>query len=155
MLPMVPVLQISICHAEDTFQLLSFKVRFNNLQFSQRKSEVLIRISSTFQAVSATGTQENQKDCVCLPLPFVSYQISYLFENLCWQLFIEDSASFIVALSLHFNPEHACEKPSVHCFPWVFQADAHVVLFMLQLNTYIPHLRWDSVARVQDYEWLS
>lgn len=61
MLLMVPVVQISICHVEDSFQLLSFKVSFKNLQFSQRKREVLIRISSIFQALSATGFQENQK----------------------------------------------------------------------------------------------
>lgn len=61
MLPMVPVAQVSICCVEDSFQLLSFKVSFKNLQFSQRKREVLIRISSIFQALSVTGVQENPK----------------------------------------------------------------------------------------------
>lgn len=58
---MVPVLHISISRAEDFFQLLSFKVSLRTIQFSQRKSEVLIRISSIFQAVSATGVQAHQR----------------------------------------------------------------------------------------------
>lgn len=53
----------------------------NNLQFSQRKSEVLIRISSIFQPVSAMGVQASKRQGSCLFLfcTLISGLLDFMF----------------------------------------------------------------------------